>query len=180
MTATLYTIGHSNHEPGTFATILHAYQIATLVDIRAYPQSKRYPHFSMDPLRESLQKSGIVYHWAGKHLGGMRDPAPQSKHLALKDNKMRGYADYMESDVFIKAAVQLMHLAQMNPTVVMCAERVPEHCHRYLLADYLTLQGVEVQHIISATEVQPHQLSPAARRESQELVYDRNITAALI
>lgn len=93
---------------------------------------------------------------------------------------MRGYADHMETSSFTKAAVQLIHLSQLNPTVIMCAERIPQHCHRNLLADYLSLQELEVVHILDVDEVQEHQLSPAVRRELDDLVYDRNVTATLI
>jgi uncharacterized protein (DUF488 family) len=85
----------------------------------------------------------------------------------------------MDTDAFQRAAAQLRNLAGKSPTAVMCAERLPERCHRGLLADFLTLQGVRVVHLIDVDEVREHALSPGARRESAQLVYDRNTSARL-
>ena len=92
---------------------------------------------------------------------------------------MRGYADYMESDPFRRAAAQLVNMAAKAPTAILCAERLPEQCHRRLIADYLSLQGVRVIHLIDLDDRREHVLSPEARRESAQLVYDRNTTVAL-
>lgn len=176
---TVYTIGHSNRALETFVQTLRSVPVTTLVDVRAYPQSQRFPHFSQEPLRQNLERAEIIYHWAGKQLGGMRSPQAQSKHIALQDEKLRAYADYMESDLFQKAMVQLINLATIKNTAVLCAEKLPEHCHRSLLSDYLLLQGVEVSHIIDQGNIVNHQLSPFARRESRQLIYDRGATQTL-
>jgi len=70
-------------------------------------------------------------------------------------------------------------LARKAPTAILCAEHLPENCHRSLIADYLTLQGVSVMHLIDADEQREHQLDPRARRESASLVYDRGTTGNL-
>ena len=176
---TLYTIGHSNRSIEEFVEILRHIPINTLVDVRAYPQSQRYPQFSQESLRQSLGTAGITYHWAGKQLGAMRKPQRESKHIALKDENLRAYADYMQSEVFQKAMVQLIHLASLENTVILCAEKLPEHCHRSLISDYLLLQGVEVRHILDEATIVSHQLNPLVRRESQQLVYDRGATKSL-
>lgn len=175
----IYTIGHSNRTIEAFLQALQCIPVNTLVDVRAYPQSQRYPQFSQQALRTSLEEAGIVYHWAGKQLGGMRQFGGNSKHIAIGDEKIRAYADYMESDLFQKAVIQLINLAAAANTAILCAEKLPEQCHRSLIADYLLLQGVEVEHIIDQATVIGHQLSPLARRESQQLIYDRGATRSL-
>ena len=50
---------------------------------------------------------------------------------------------------------------------------------RRLIADYLTLQGMEVVHLIDRDDARTHQLSPEARRESAQLIYDRHVNAEL-
>lgn len=92
---------------------------------------------------------------------------------------MRAYADYMSTDGFKRGAAQLLSLAGRSPTAILCAERDPMHCHRSLIADYLTLQGIEVVHLLESGQSHPHQLRPEARRESQQLIYDRFATAEL-
>ncbi len=176
--ATLYTIGHGNRPMDEFIPLLVERAIQTLVDVRAQPHSSRFPLFTMDALREAMEKLGIVYHWAGRQLGGRRSAQTDSRHDAL-DEGLRGYADYMETDWFEKGANQLVNLATRSPTAMLCAERAPERCHRRLIADYLVLRGVEVIHLIERNEARAHSLSSEARRESAQLIYDRHVDAEL-
>jgi len=180
MSTRLYSIGHSNRSIEDFIALLQGQGISTLIDIRAQPQSRRYPHFSMDDLRLVLDDAGIIYHWAGRQLGGMRKHLPGSPHIALQDESLRAYADHMGSEGFARGVIQLIQLAQQSTTAMMCAEKLPEQCHRSLLSDYLLLQGVEVSHIIDDMQLREHYLSPLARRESVQLIYDRQATASLL
>jgi uncharacterized protein (DUF488 family) len=176
--ATLYTIGHGNRPMDEFIPLLVDRAVQTLVDVRTQPHSSRFPHFTMDALREAMEELAIVYHWAGRQLGGRRSAPPDSRHGAL-DEGLRGYADYMGTDRFQKSTTQLVNLAARSPTAMLCAERSPERCHRRLIADYLTLRGVEVIHLIERDDARVHSLSPEARRESAQLIYDRQVTAEL-
>ena len=175
---TLYTLGHGNRSLEEFTPLLAGQAIQTLVDVRAQPHSSRFPHFSMTALRGAMEEVEIEYHWAGRQLGGRRSARPDSQHEAL-DEELRGYADYMETEYFQKSATQLIHLAASSPTAVLCAERAPERCHRRLIADYLALRGVEIIHLIAPDDVRVHQLSPEARRESAQLIYDRHQSGEL-
>jgi uncharacterized protein (DUF488 family) len=179
MPTSILTVGHSNRTLIELIDLLRSAGIHTLVDVRAYPQSRRHPQFSSDSLRSAVEDAGMIYHWAGRRLGGKRFPRPDSPHLALAEDSLRGYADYMQTDAFQKAAAQLTALAGRTPTAILCAERSPENCHRSLISDYLTLQGVRVVHLITPSETGEHQLSPLIRRESARLVYDRNATGSL-
>ncbi len=91
----------------------------------------------------------------------------------------RAYADYMDLAAFQTAAAQLVRLATGAPLAILCAERLPECCHRSLIADYLSLHGVRVVHLIARGEAREHLLSALARRESMQLVYDRHTTGML-
>jgi len=59
--ATLYTIGHSTRTLDDLISTLQAHQIQTLADIRAFPMSRRLPHFNRDLLQQSLPAAGIRY-----------------------------------------------------------------------------------------------------------------------
>lgn len=174
----IYTVGHSSRAAAELVELLLNHAITALVDVRAQPYSSRFPQFSTDSLRQTLSQAGIVYHWAGRQLGGRRAPQAGSRHSAL-DAGLRGYADYMETDSFCRAAAQLVNMAVRAPTAILCAERLPEQCHRRLFADYLTLQGVQVIHLIDLDDTREHVLSDEARRESAQLIYDRNRTVDL-
>jgi uncharacterized protein (DUF488 family) len=174
----IYTVGHSSRAVPELVELLEKHATKAVVDVRAQPHSSRYPQFSTDSLRHTLDLARIVYHWAGRQLGGQRASRAGSQHSAL-EAELRGYADYMETDSFRRAASQLINMASKTPTTILCAERLPEHCHRRLIADYLVLQGLRVIHLIDPGEAREHVLSAEARRESAQLVYDRNATLEL-
>lgn len=176
---TLFTVGHSDRALTGLLAVLGEVHVATLVDIRAWPRSQRHPHFDTERLRNAVEGEGMVYHWAGRNLGGRRAPRPRSRHTALADEGLRGFADHMESDEFQRAATQLMALAVRAPVAVLCAERNPDQCHRSLLSDYLMLKGMQVVHLLELSERRDHMPSPALRRETAHPVYDRHTTGTL-
>ncbi len=175
----LYTAGHGNRSLEQLIGLLQAAGVRVLVDVRAQPYSRHNPQHRGEQLRAGIEGAAMTYHWAGRHLGGLRVPRPDSPHHALPENGLRGYADHMDTGDFQRAAAQLLQLAARASLAVLCAERLPEHCHRLLLSDYLTLQGARVLHLIAPDESREHRLSPAARRESAHLVYDRQVSGTL-
>jgi uncharacterized protein (DUF488 family) len=176
---TLYAVGHSNRPLEALLSLLRCADIRQLADVRANPSSQRFPQFNGEALREVLEEAQVAYHWAGRHLGGHRQGLSQSLHIALGDAGLRAYADHMETEVFGRAAGQLINLARRGPLAIMCAEKRPQNCHRSLIADYLTLQGHRVLHLIDENAIEEHQLDARARRESGRLVYDRLTTPEL-
>lgn len=176
---TIYTLGHSDREPEEFLQVLVEADVRQLVDIRAVPQSRRFPHFDADVLRQLVEPLGIVYHLAGRAFGGRHEAKADSPHIGLEKG-LRGFADHMETDAFTKSVDQLVHLAEHEgPLAVMCAERLPEQCHRRLLADYLQLRGVRVIHLIAPGESRTRALSPELRVVDGRLIYDRHATGEL-
>jgi uncharacterized protein (DUF488 family) len=169
---TVYSAGHGSRSSHELVALLRESGIQTLVDVRARPGSRRHPQFEIEALRLTLDAAGIVYHWGGRQLGGLRPVDPASRHSALPEG-LRGYADHMETEAFRRGAAQLLHLASLSPTVMLCAERLPEHCHRSLIADYLTVQGARVVHLIEPGMQVLHRLSPMVRVEDGKLVYER-------
>ena len=161
----IFTIGHSSHPLGTFLWLLQQHQIGALVDVRRYPGSKRHPHFSRKELSGSLAEEDIEYHWL-EALGGHRkrhqgdSPSP---NRGIEDESFRNYADYMATEEFRQGVTRLMEIARQRATTLMCAEADYRHCHRHLLCDYLTANGVTVQHILPTGEVKPHKLTPGAK-----------------
>ncbi|HTD59089.1 MAG TPA: DUF488 domain-containing protein [Gemmatimonadaceae bacterium] len=119
--------------------------IATLIDVRRFPGSRRHPQFGSDALAASLRSAGINYaHFVD--LGGRRDPAPDSINTSWRLDAFRGYADYMETPQFHRAVISALWL--QSPLVFMCAEALWWRCHRSLISDYLTAGGIEVRHIM--------------------------------
>ena len=100
---TLYTIGHSTRTLDELISALKAHGIETLVDIRAFPMSRRLPHFNRESLEIELPRQGIRYVWM-KALGGYRKATRKdSPHTALRSASFRNYADYTLTPEFGQA-----------------------------------------------------------------------------
>jgi uncharacterized protein (DUF488 family) len=169
--ATLYTIGHSTRTIEELIAALRAHQIQTLVDIRAFPMSRRLPQFNREALEQSLPAAGIRYVWM-KALGGYRKKIlDESPNIALRSAGFRNYADYMLTAEFEQAVAELIVLAEESRTAYMCAERVYFHCHRMLVSDWLVAHGHQVLHIDAEGPAKAHRLTAEARKAEGRLIY---------
>jgi uncharacterized protein (DUF488 family) len=166
----IWTIGHSTRMIDEFISLLEENEIKLLVDVRAWPGSRRYPQFNKDALAESLSAHGIRYEHFPE-LGGKRKSKPDSRNTAWRNASFRGYADYMETEQFQKGIERLLDAGEVGPTAIMCAEAVWWRCHRSLIADYLKARGVEVLHVLAANKVEPHPYTSAARIVDGALSY---------
>jgi len=169
--ATLFTIGHSTRTFNELVEALRAHGVERLVDIRAFPMSRRLPHFNRENLERELPKNEIEYTWM-KELGGRRKKTrDDSPNTALRNEAFRNYADYMLSGGFRMAAASLVELAAHKATAYMCAERMYFQCHRMLLSDYLVAHGHAVLHIDGTGATRAHKLMDVARLNGDQLVY---------
>lgn len=171
--ATIFTIGHSTRDLADFSRVLQAHDIRLLVDIRAFPMSRRYPHFNRENLERWLPEIGCDYVWE-QDLGGRRGkqmPDDQSPNIALRNPSFRNYADYMLSDKFRQAILRLVGFAEKAGTAIMCAEQLYFRCHRMLVSDYLLAQGHAVLHILDEKAPREHALTKEARVIEGRLVY---------
>jgi len=168
----LYSIGHSNHSMDEFLTLLKEYSIRSLIDVRRQPHSTKFAQFDWKALEYALLHHEITYHWF-EDLGGWRKGLGQeSPNLGLKDGGLRHYADYMLSDAFHTAVGRLVGIARIRCTAIMCAEKDFQRCHRHLLSDYLTAQGMVVTHILDQHKHLSHQLTQGAEWiEGRGLLY---------
>jgi uncharacterized protein (DUF488 family) len=166
----LFTIGHSTRSLEDFLGLLAREGVTHLVDVRAFPASRRYPHFNAGELEKSLAVVRIEYSHA-PDLGGRRTPRKDSHNTEWRNDGFRGYADYMETPRFESALDDLLRLAKDDRAVVMCAEAVPWRCHRSLISDAATAHGVSVWHILDAG-VQEHRLTSFARIDGGRVRYD--------
>ncbi len=159
----LYTIGHSTRPLPVFISLLKKYKIKRLIDVRTIPRSRHNPQFNRETLPVRLRKNGIRYlHLKG--LGGLRHALPDSINRGWRNSSFRGYADYMQTREFSANLKQLVALVKKRgATAIMCAEALPWRCHRSLIADALTVKGLPVRHIMSATTANQHKLTAFAR-----------------
>jgi hypothetical protein len=98
--------------------------VVNLVDVRSIPRSRRNPQFEQKPLFAALQAAGIGA-IGRKGLGGRRPARKDSINDGWRNASFRGYADYMQTQVFSEEIDWLMGLPHFEAVAVMCAEAVP-------------------------------------------------------
>lgn len=170
----LYSIGHGNRSNDEFLGLLSTFGIGYVNDIRSYPCSKRNPQFNRKNLEIALDKGGISYTWL-IDLGGFRGDglADKSPHVAIRSLRLRSYAAYMSTESFRAAAYRLSRLVSVGPACFMCAEALPQKCHRLLVSDFLWVHGIKVIHILDSQRTAVHELSRSATINKGQIIYNR-------
>jgi uncharacterized protein (DUF488 family) len=151
------TIGHSNRTWKDSLELLRAHHLKRIIDIRSIPRSRHNPQFNRAALSKKLRAAGIGYVHLRK-LGGLRHVRRDSPNMGWCKASFRGFADYMQTPDFEAGLHRLMKLAGQKQSAIMCAEAVPWRCHRSLIADALTVRGIQVDDIISMKRSQVHSL----------------------
>lgn len=140
-----YTIGHSNHPIENFIQTLKNFQIQCIIDVRTIPISNYMPHFNRENLETWLEREGIEYKYLGNMIGGRyTDPD-------LLDNQ--GSVDYekVEKRSIFQAGIDQVCqiIIDGKPTALMCSEKDPLDCHRFvLISKALAKKGVSIDHIV--------------------------------
>lgn len=166
----LFTIGHSNRTLDELVVLLRENGVMQLMDVRTLPRSRHNPQFNSDSLMRTLPAQGIGYSHMPA-LGGMRKPKPDSINQGWKEAGFRGYADHMQTPEFDAALGALIASAEQQLSAIMCAEALPSHCHRALLADALSVRGLEVRHIMGTGKTEAHALTRFAQVEAARITY---------
>jgi Protein of unknown function, DUF488 len=166
----VFTIGHSTLPIDRFIALLRTYGIELLVDIRTVPHSRHNPQFNRPALTDTLSAEGIdcVHIYA---LGGLRRAHKDSLNTGWRNGSFRGYADYMQTEAFLRALETLILLGRSKRTAIMCAEAVPWQCHRSLVADALGVRGIPVVEILSETSYRMHRLTSFAQVDGMQITY---------
>jgi uncharacterized protein (DUF488 family) len=166
----IWTIGHSTRGLDEFTLMLSAYGVEAVADVRRFPASRKYPHFNQENLSASLSSVGVEYLHI-PNLGGRRRSRSDSRNTVWRNESFRGYADYMETDEFRSGIESLLETAGRKSTAIMCSEAVWWRCHRALIADFLKVRGVVVEHILSRDKSSTHPYTSAARVTGGSLSY---------
>ena len=168
------TIGHSTLPLASFLRALHENGCRTLIDVRRYPGSRRYPQYSQEALFASLADEGIGGVWR-EGLGGRRVVRKDSVNLGWRNASFRGYADYMQTPAFAGELEWLAGVAESETVAIMCAEAVPWRCHRSMIADALLARGLVVDDIFVQADGRSHRdmhaITGFARVESGRVWY---------
>lgn len=164
------TVGHGTLPADGLLDVLRAGDVATVVDVRRFPGSRRHPWFGRDAMARWLPEAGVGYCWLPE-LGGRRAVQADSPHTALRNASLRAYADHMGSAEFAKGLDRLLDAPA--PVAVLCSETLWWRCHRRLVADALVvLRGLPVLHLMPAARPAPHVPTDGVRAAGSALIYD--------
>lgn len=166
----IYTLGHGGRTLDQLAHMLAEQGIGALVDIRG---PGCLPRRNPTALERALRQTGIHYVREGRSLGGPHPEASDDLRHGALASSFRGFAAHMASPEFRAGIDRLLDHAATCRTALFCAEPDPADCHRSLIADYLTVRGYEVRHLIAPGEHRRHVLHPAAWLEGRGLRYHR-------
>jgi uncharacterized protein (DUF488 family) len=140
MTCRTYSVGHSTHPLSEFAALCRGAAIDLVCDIRRFPVSRRHPQFRRDNMAARLKAEEIAYVWLGESLGGLRSGP---------------YEDWMATPFFQRGLDELERLAQRHTVGFMCAEGVPDRCHRRFVGRALASRGHRVSHLLPDGRILP-------------------------
>jgi len=167
----LYAVGFSTRTVSELVALCREAGVRAVVDVRTVPRSRHTPQWNRDEAAEALRAHGLDYHHLPV-LGGFRKPRPDSPNIGWRNPAFRGYADYMATPAFATGLDELIRLGTAIPTAFACTEAVPWRCHRSLIADALTVRGIEVRHLVhSGTPPPVHVPTSFARVAGTALTY---------
>ena len=152
----IFTIGHSNHEIGTFLNLLALNQIDVVADVRSQPYSRHYPWFCREQLKQSLADVGVRYVFLGAELGARRE------ERECYTNGKVNYDRVAQLDAFHRGLKRLQEGADRHRIALMCAEKDPLDCHRMILVARHMVAFARVDHICYDGTIESH-LSAEAR-----------------
>jgi uncharacterized protein (DUF488 family) len=148
----VFTIGHSNHSSERFLALLQGAGITAVADVRSIPRSRRWPHFSRARIERWLAEAGITYVFLGAELGGRPDDP------ALLRKGRPDYELMAATPSFQAGLSRVLDGAVRYQVALMCAEREPLDCHRFLLVSrHLRERGVGLRHILADGSIESHE-----------------------
>ena len=156
----IFTVGHSNHSLERFLQLLARARITAIADVRSKPHSRWSPQFNKQALGTALGQNDVAYVFLGKELGGRpEDPA------LLKDGRP-DYSAMSHIESFRAGIERIIEGAKTHRIALLCAERDPIHCHRFLLVGrHLASRGIPVAHILASGDVEDQEQTESRFRE---------------
>lgn len=139
----IYTIGYGARTIEQLLTVLHAQQIAFVIDVRSAPYSRYKPEFNKDALQREIQTHQIRYTYMGDTLGGRPSDPDCYREGKVDYDRVRQKEFYLQGIRRVQQA-----FARQLRVVLLCSEGKPENCHRSkLIGETLTELGIPVLHI---------------------------------
>lgn len=124
----LFTVGCSTHSSESFIDILKNNTINAFANVRSNPYSRHTPQFNTDQLKLLLENHTIHYLSFGEEFGARR-----SESETYSDGKVN-FSKVMQIPVFLRGVNRIKDgLAKGYQIALMCTEKDPVDCHRFIL-----------------------------------------------
>lgn len=150
----IFTIGHSNHSLETFVTLLQQHGITALVDVRSDPFSRFNSQFNKKELEQEIKIHGIKYVFLGCELGA------RPKDSSCYENGQVQYERLKDTALFKEGIKRVIQGAKQHTISLMCSEKDPLQCHRFLLvARALVKLDISVAHILATGDLESHEIT---------------------
>ena len=154
MNGIVYTIGHSNGTVERLVGLLRQHEIAAVADVRSQPYSRFNPQFNRESLASALKNSGLDYVFLGQELGA------RSEDPACYRNGRAQYSLMAKTPLFERGIARLLAGMERYRVAILCAEKEPLSCHRFLLISrHLHENGISVRHILEDGSLEDHEAS---------------------
>jgi len=150
----LHSIGYANLKREDFLSALKHNGITALADVRSLPYSARFNEYNKEDFASFLKSNGIAYVYLGLELG------PRSRDYAHYDHTGQVRFDLLnKTDLFLSGIERIEQgLKKGFSIAMMCAEKMPETCHRSLLVSEFLFneKKIETSHIHHDASVELH------------------------
>lgn len=152
MSSPVFTVGHSNRSTSDFTSLLRAYGINAIADVRSHPYSRIHPQFCREPLSRDLKRSGVAYVFLGAELGAR--PADASTYVGGVVNFDR----LASTPLFASGVRRVLKGSERYRIALLCAEKDPLGCHRAILVGrHLVAAGATVEHVVDIHTTESHE-----------------------
>lgn len=131
----LFTIGFTQKNASTFFELLGARKVKLIIDTRLNNSSQLAGFSKKDDLAYFARRLCGAEYW---HF---EDSAPTENMLKAYKSGAMSWSDYA---VEYKSLIERRHVERqlkqekLDYSCLLCSESKPHHCHRSILADYIT------------------------------------------
>ncbi|HLL74854.1 MAG TPA: DUF488 domain-containing protein [Pyrinomonadaceae bacterium] len=169
----VFTLGYQGLNLAAYVRELQRAGAGAVIDVREKPWSNR-PDFIKGPLGDGLARGGIDY----IHVAAAGNPASIRKTTASAEECLGRYREHLvahpeaveELYSYVRLAVE-----KGRPACLTCYERLPEHCHRSVLIEFLMRldRRVSAVHLPLATseDMRPFRRLGSPLRSLQETAF---------
>ena len=124
-----------------------------VIDVRSIPYSRYAPQFNRASIQQSLNQYGLAYEYFGDVIGGKF-----TEPIFFNENGVIDFHKVIKSELFqrgLDTVIEKIH--DDTKLVLMCAEKDPLYCHRFLLISReLNNRGVHPIHLLADGSVINH------------------------